>query len=153
MGELLNQLGHLFLESVPTVVFVFLLLVILEKLFFQPVTALLKKRQEATQGALARARELAATAETKAREYEEALQLARQEIYRQREAQRRASLLEHDEALKGARAQSEKLQKEAQVHLAGEIARVKAELEKTCGGLAEEITTTVLGTAESAGTA
>ena len=49
----------------------------------------MKQREELTVGALARAREQAAAAETKTREYEEAFQAARQEVYRQREEDRR----------------------------------------------------------------
>src|ERR1700722_20033387 len=103
MSEILSQLEHLFLPSVPTVVFVFLLFVILERIFFRPLVSVLKQRAEATVGALARAREQAAAAEAKSREYEEAFQAARQEVYRQREADRRASLAERDATLQKAR--------------------------------------------------
>ncbi len=60
MGDTFRQLGHLFLQTVPTVVFVFLLFVILDRIFFRPLTAVLKRREESTLGALARAREQAA---------------------------------------------------------------------------------------------
>ena len=93
MGDILNQLEQLFLQSIPTVIFVFFLLVILDWLFFRPLTRVLREREEATVGALARAREQSAAAEDKAREYEAAFQAARQEVYRQREAERKAALL------------------------------------------------------------
>ena len=57
MGDTFRQLGHLFLQTVPTVIFVFLLFLILDRIFFSPLTAVLKKREELTVGALARARE------------------------------------------------------------------------------------------------
>ena len=76
MGDILSQLSHLLVQSLPTVVFVFLLTVVLDWLFFKPLTGVLKQREEATVGALARAREQAAAAEAKAREYEAALQAA-----------------------------------------------------------------------------
>src|SRR5207247_10774395 len=91
MGDILSQLSHLLVQSLPTVVFVFLLTVVLDWLFFKPLTGVLKQREEATVGALARAREQAAAAEAKAREYEAALQAARQEVYRLQEADRRAA--------------------------------------------------------------
>jgi F0F1-type ATP synthase membrane subunit b/b' len=145
MGEMFSQLGHLFLQTVPTIIFVFLLFVILDRLFFRPLTAVLKKREELTVGALARSRELAATVETKARRYEETFLAARQEVYRQREAARRASLAERDAALQQARSQSEAMIRDAQVALAAEVARAKVELETACQSLAEEISQTLVG--------
>ena len=72
MLEILRQLGHLFVRSIPTVISVFFLLLVLERLFFRPLLEVLKKREEATRGALVRASEQAAATEAKAREYEEA---------------------------------------------------------------------------------
>src|SRR5574337_186650 len=146
MEEILSQLEHLFVQSIPTVVFVFLLLVILDRIFFQPVTAILKKREEATTGALARAREQAAAVETKSREYEAAFQAARQEVYRQREAARRVNLAEHENTLKRARAQSEAMLDEAQKKLTAEVGSVKGELEGPCRALGREIAEAILGT-------
>ena len=68
MGDTFHQLGQLFLQATPTMLLVFLLFVILERIFFRPVTAVMKKREELTVGALARARAQAAAAESKARE-------------------------------------------------------------------------------------
>ena len=65
-------------------------MLILDRFFFRPLTAVLKKREEETTGAMARAREQTAAAEEKARQYEAAFQAARQEVYRQREADRRS---------------------------------------------------------------
>ena len=64
MGDMFHQLGHLFLQATPTVILVFLLFLILDRIFFRPVTDVLKQREELTVGALARAREQAAAAET-----------------------------------------------------------------------------------------
>jgi F-type H+-transporting ATPase subunit b len=144
MGDMFRQLGYLFLQTVPTFVLVFLLFLILDRIFFRPVTAVLKRREESTLGALARAREHAATAESKTREYEEAFQAARQEVYRQREAERRASLAERETALQNARGQAEAMIREAQAKLAGEVARAKAELDRACRPLAEEISQSLL---------
>ncbi len=145
MGDTFRQLGHLFLQTVPTVVFVFLLFVILNRIFFRPLTAVLKKREELTVGALARAREQTAAVESKTREYEEAFQAARQEVYRQREADRRTHLTERDAALLRAREQAEALIREAQAKLAEEVARTKSELQIACRPLAEEISQSLVG--------
>ncbi len=127
MGVIFDQLGHLFLQAIPTVILVFLLFVILDRIFFHPLTAVLKQREELTVGALARSREQAATAETKTHEYEEAFQAARQEVYRQREAERHTNLEQRDAALRNAREQAEVLIREARAALAAEVAHTQAE--------------------------
>jgi len=57
MGDILSRLGHLFVQSTPTVIFVFLLLVVLDRLFFRRLTEVLREREARTSGALERARE------------------------------------------------------------------------------------------------
>jgi len=144
MGDIFRQLGELFVQTIPTVGFVFLLFAILDRVFFRPLGAVLKKREDATQGALERARADAATAEAKAREYEEAFQAARQELYRQREADHRSALAEREAALQKARQHAEALLREAQAKLAGEVAMVKADLETACRSLAQQISHTLV---------
>ncbi len=145
MGAIFSQLGHLFLQTIPTVILVFLLFVILDRILFRPLTAVLKQREDSTVGALARAREQATAAETKARQYEEVFQVARQEVYRQREADRRTNLEQRDGALRIARDQAEVLIREARTALAAEVARAKTELDATCQPLAEEISESLVG--------
>ena len=149
MGDILNQLGQLFLQSIPTVVFVFFLLVILDWLFFRPLTQILRKREDVTVGALARAREQSATAENKAREYDAAFQAARQEVYRQREAERKAALRERETTLQEAREKSEIWRQGAQATLRKDVEAVKQDLQAACRSLAQEITEVVLDTAPS----
>ncbi len=145
MGAIFSQLGHLFIRTIPTVILVFALFVILERIFFRPLRAVLKHREDSTVGALARAREQAAAAEAKAKEYDAAIQAARQELYRQREADRRKNLGQRDEALRRGREQAEALIHDGQAELAREVSRTKAELEAACQSLAEEISQNLLG--------
>lgn len=145
MGKILSQLGQLFLESTPTVIFVFLLLVILDRLFFRRLGEVLKQREEATRGALARAREETALAETKWREYERAFLAARQEVYRLREAERREALREREKALEQARRQTETWLKESQTVLAAQVRAARTELDRACHTLGGEIAATILG--------
>jgi F-type H+-transporting ATPase subunit b len=145
MAEIFRELGYLFVQTIPTVIFVFLLFIILDRIFFRPLLAVMKQREEATVGALARAKEQAEAAEEKAHQYEEAFQAARQEVYRQREAERRAGLDERANTLKKAREQAEGTIKDAQANLAAEVTRTKAELESAYRSLAEEITQNILG--------
>ena len=145
MGAIFSQLGHLFLQTIPTVILLFLLFVILDRIFFRPLTAVLKQREDSTVGALARAREQATAAETKARQYEEVFQAARQEVYRQREVDRRTTLERRDAALQKARDQAEVLIRDARAALAEEVVRAKAELDAACQPLAEEISQSLVG--------
>ena len=55
MGGILSILANLFVSTVPTVLFVFLLFVIFNQFLFKPLTAVMKKQEETT-GAMGRAR-------------------------------------------------------------------------------------------------
>jgi len=145
MGEILSRLGQLFVQSTPTVIFVFLLLIILDRLFFRRLDEVLREREEATRGALARARKETAAAETKWQEYESAFQAARQEVYRQREIDRREGLAESQNSLEKSRQQTESWLKDAQGKLSVEVESAKKELNRTSQSLAMEIVETILG--------
>jgi F-type H+-transporting ATPase subunit b len=147
MEGVLSQLAQLFIQTIPTVIFVFVLYVILSRFFFKPLTAVLKKREEETQGAMACAHAQAAAAEEKTRQYEAAFQAARQETYRQREAAGRSTREDREATLKRAHRQSEALLSEAQASLAAEVARSKQDLQNLCQSLGQEIAETVLGSA------
>jgi len=151
MGEIFQQLGHLFLQTIPTVIFVFVLFFVLDRIFFRPLTAVLEQRDEATRGALARARDQVAEAHKRAEKYEAGFQVARQEVYRQHEAERRVSLADREAALKKSRDQAEVMIREAQAKLAEELARAKGELEAACHPLAEEIYQNLVGSASPTG--
>jgi F-type H+-transporting ATPase subunit b len=145
MEGVLSELAQLFIQTIPTLIFVFVLYVILSRFLFRPLTAVLKKREEETQGAMARARAQTVAAEEKARQYEAAFQAARQETYRRREAAGRAILEDREATLKRARQQSEAMLSEAQASLAAEVAQRKGELLSTCQVLGQEIAQTILG--------
>jgi F-type H+-transporting ATPase subunit b len=144
MEAILQKIGHYFVLSLPTVLFVFLLLLILDRVFFRRLEAVLEEREAATRGALKRAREETARAHEKWREYESAFQAARQEVYRLREADRREALRERDEALKRAREEAEAWLRAAQTDLAAETESAKRELEQGSRALAVQIAEAVL---------
>jgi|SRR5579875_1238291 len=148
MGDTLRLLQHDFLSSIPTIVFVILLLAILERLFFRPIAKTMEKRAERTVGALERAKEQVAAAEAKSRQYESALLAARQELYDRSQEERQKALAEREAALRTARERAEELVKNAQQALANEVSLARQQLSSSCQALAEEITETLL--AESA---
>lgn len=140
MGQITTQLGHLFALTIPTVIFVIFLLVVLDRLFFKPLSQTLDERVRATSGALAEARIQGAKAEEKFREYERAVQAARQEIYRQREEARNKSLNERDKRIQQARGHAESMVKDAQTDLEKETAATKVEMRVAVESLATEMT-------------
>jgi F-type H+-transporting ATPase subunit b len=144
MGQILSQLGHLFAQTIPTIIVVFFLLLVLDRIFFRPLSKTLEARARATSGALAEAREHAAAAEQKLLQYEQALQAVRQEIYRQREKSRREVMDEREGAVQKARGRAESMVKEAQDALAGELATAKADARVTVELLAKEIAELIL---------
>ena len=93
----------------------------------------------------------AVATEAKAREYEEAFQAARQEVYRLRETTRREALADRENQLAQAREKAESYLKEALEVLAAEVETVKQELGLASQPLAAEITDTVLGVGPSPG--
>jgi F-type H+-transporting ATPase subunit b len=144
MQAILSQLGHLFVRTIPTVILVYFLVLILDRLFFKPLTRTLREREEATSGVVKRARELAAETEGRLRAYEDSIREARLENYRLREAARRQSLAEREEALGHARARAEASLKKAQSELAAQIAQIKSELGGPLEALTEMVVTRVL---------
>jgi F-type H+-transporting ATPase subunit b len=151
MGDIITQLGHLLVQTIPTVVFVFALMLVLEGLFFGPLTRVLKQREEATSGALSRAREQSRAAEAKAREYEACFQAARQEVYRLREDKRRTALSEREARLRRAREESEGLIKGAQAELSRQVEAAKQDLIGESWAIADVITASVLRNAKRSG--
>jgi F-type H+-transporting ATPase subunit b len=145
MGDTFHQLGQLFVETIPTVVLVFLLFIILDRILFRPLIAVMKKRDELSAGAVARAKDEAAAVVEKTRQYDETFQAARQEVYRQRETDRQKSLEQRDAALKQVRGQAEQVIHQARTELAGEVLRTKADLDGDCIPLAEEISQSLVG--------
>jgi F-type H+-transporting ATPase subunit b len=139
MNQIANQLGHLLVQSIPTVVFVLFLLAFLDRLFFKPLSQTLDARAKATSGALAEARQQADRAEERLGEYERAIQAARQEIYQHREDVRRKSLGERDSKVQEARSRAESMVKGAQSSLDRETAIAKTELRTAVDSLATEV--------------
>ena len=148
MDETLRQVGHTFVQAIPTVIFVSVLVVILDRLFFRPVAAILKARQDATEGAREYARQKLELAEAHVKEYEAAWQKARLEVYQQREADRRGVLTEREALIRQAREHADSLVQEAQESLAAQTQVARAELGTASRALAEEIARAILGAPE-----
>lgn len=145
MGNIGQELTHAFVQAIPTVIFVALLVFILRRIFFRPLADVLKARDEQSKGAVARAKERAAQADARAAEYEALWLKARQEIYSQREAERKEAVVARDEVVRQARAKADATVKAAQVDLAGQAAQARQELAQSSAALADQIAEVVLG--------
>jgi F-type H+-transporting ATPase subunit b len=145
MTEVSGLLRQLYIHSIPTAIFVIVLFLILDRLFFRPITEVMRKRADATVGALEWARKQTNEAEAKSREYAAALHAARVELYSVRQDDRQKALAERESALKAARERGDGLVKEAQASIAAEAAAAKEQLTGASQSLALEITERILG--------
>lgn len=103
MQLILQQLGTLLLESLPTAA-LFLVLVFAYQFLVQgPMSEVLKKRRSLTSGAIEDAEKAIANAETRAAEYEEKLRHARAELFKLREQRIKQWMAEKEHALESAR--------------------------------------------------
>jgi F-type H+-transporting ATPase subunit b len=151
MGNIGQQIGQAFVQAIPTVFFVVLLVFILRRIFFQPLAAVIEERDARSKGAVARAKERAAQAEARTTEYEALWLKARQEIYSLREAERKEAVAGRDEVIRKARARAEAAVKAAQADIAAEADRAKQELGQSSAALANQIASVILAGQAPAG--
>jgi len=144
MGQIFTQIGQAFVQAIPTIFAVGLLVFILRRVFFRPLTAVLKTREEESKGAILRARERSAQAESRAEEYEAAWQKARLEVFALREADRRKTLAEREEIIGGARRHAGTMVQEAQAALGAESDAARRELAGESASLADQIVKAIL---------
>ncbi len=102
--------------------FVLLLTVILDRLLFRPILAVMKQREEAIRSARQLAERSATEARAAAAEFDRKTAAARGEIYRQMDDMRRAALAERAEVLARTRAEAD-----ADIAAAGERLRADAD--------------------------
>jgi len=142
--EILQQLGELFLEAVPTVVIVFLFYLFLRWAFFGPIQKAMGERSARIEGARAEAAKVEAEAKQELDAYNEALKKARGEIYVQQEAARQAVLDERARLLKAMRARALEEVAAAKMKTAAESAAARAEVERQAPALGAEIARAIL---------
>jgi F-type H+-transporting ATPase subunit b len=102
--------------------FVLLLTVILDRLLFRPILAVMKQREEAIRSARQLAERSATEARAAAAEFDRKTAEARGEIYRQMDDMRRAALAERADVLARTRAEAD-----ADIAAAGERLRADAD--------------------------
>jgi len=144
MEQALAALGGLVLKALPTLILVVLLHFYLRAMLYGPLEKVLKQRAEATAGVRKLAEESRVRAETRTKEYEDALRNARGEIYREQEAMRRAWRDEQSKAVAEARARANEHSAEARRAIQEEAETARLTLEARADALAEQIAGAVL---------
>jgi len=144
MQEIFQQLEAFFIGAVPTIL-LFLVLVLAYQFLIQgPLTAVLKKRRAATEGAIEDAQKAIGVAEAKAVEYAAKLRQARGEVFKIREERVKQWSAERDAAVDEARKAAAAKVSQAKAELEAEAARAKAELQASAGELARQVVRAVL---------
>jgi len=144
MDVILHQLAQLLLKAIPTFVLVLLLHFYLKAVFFKPLSKVLEKRYEATEGARKLAEQSLRDADAKTAQYEAALRAARSEIYLAQE-QIHKQLQEHEAAeLAAARQQADEAIRQAKAALAKDVEEAKAGLARESELLSNQIVASIL---------
>jgi len=143
--EILPDPWMLFLQAVPFTLTMWMLHTVL----YKPMVAYLAGRDEAIYGSRRDAETLQAKAQAKLEEYESALAAARTEATSARAEARREALVEREKKVAAAREEAEAKITEAAAAIAGEKELASKELERIAGSLAEDISLTVLPTAQT----
>jgi F0F1-type ATP synthase membrane subunit b/b' len=147
--EILNQLGELFLQAVPTVIIVFLFYFFMRWSFFNPMERVLSERHKRAEGARQEAEASRLAVQEKLRAYNETLRKARGEIFTEQEAVRRTVLEERQTAVSAARVAAQTELQAAKASLAAQVETVRVQLEQSSTGLADEIAEAILSGSSS----
>jgi F-type H+-transporting ATPase subunit b len=142
--EILQQLGELFLRSVPTVLIFLLFFVFLRWAFFTPIQKAMAERKARIEGAKAEAASVEAAARQEMDTYNAALRKARAEVYAEQEAARQAALDERALLLKTMRTRSQEEVNAAKAKITAELAAARAEIERQTPALAGDIARIIL---------
>jgi F-type H+-transporting ATPase subunit b len=144
MPAIVQQLGELFLQAVPTVLIILLFYLILRAIFFKPLLKVMAERTARTVGAQKAAEAAEAAAEENIKRYLDALKQARTQLYAEQESARKKLLDERAAQIKDARTKAAAELSAAKERLADELASARREVEATVAQLSAEIARRVL---------
>jgi F-type H+-transporting ATPase subunit b len=144
MDEILNQLGGLFIGSVPTIVFFLLLVVAYGFLVRRPLDAVLAERRKRTTGAMEQARGAISAAEAETAVFEDKLRAARTELFNARDQRLKKLAAERDAVLGEARAATQAKVQAARGSLEQGAAAARQQIESLSGELSAQILKAVL---------
>ena len=139
MQIVLQQLGQLLFDSIPTILLFVLLHFYLKRVLYRPLQQVLRQRSERIEGRLEAARKLVEQAETALAGYEATLRARRIENYRQVEARRQAALALGQQRLAQSRHDSAQAAVHARVELAAQTEEARRHLQSSADVLAGQI--------------
>jgi F-type H+-transporting ATPase subunit b len=145
MDPIVRDLLDLIIKSVPTIILFIALAIYLRAVFFKPLEKVMEERHRQTDGARELAQQALTSAEEKTSAFAKALQEARAQIQRDQEILRQQWIAEQSETVAKARAQADAQIKQAQMDIATETERTKADLESGAAALADQILARLLG--------
>ena len=144
MEQTFEALGGILLKAIPTVLILLFLHFYLKSMLFAPLRKVLQQREELTAGARKAAEASFANAERKAQEYEDKLNEARAEVYKQQEETRKQWLQDQATQASAARVRMEAAVKEARAQIAEESDTARQNLLETSEALADQIASRIL---------
>ena len=144
MDATLHALGRIVLYGLPTSFLVILLCIYLKVMYFKPFQQMLAARYEATEGARKAAGDSLARANSKAAEFDAALQQARQEIYSEQEQYLKKLRDQQAADTEAARHAAEVRLTDAREQLAKEAATARDSLASQADLLASQIADAIL---------
>ena len=144
MQEVIQQVGDLLLNSLPTLILFILLVLAYQVLIQTPLTRTLALRRGRTSGAVEDANKAIAAADAKADEYANRLRHARAEVFQVREQRLREWAQERDRQLDAARKKAQQHVLEARLALESEAADARKTLTANADQLAEQVVRAVI---------
>ncbi|MGH9864562.1 MAG: hypothetical protein ACRD4H_04035 [Candidatus Acidiferrales bacterium] len=141
---ILQQLGWLFLKSVPTIIIFLLFYWFLRANFFKPLERTLAERNARITKARADAEAVQAAAKEKVHTYEDALKEARAGVFAEQEAARQAALDERAKLLNNVRKLEQESVRKEKERIAREFEAARAQLDGESANLAGRIVKMIL---------
>lgn len=151
MDELLRQVGELLISSIPTAIGLLVVWAGYRYIVHGKLQQVLEQRHALTEGAIQRAQQEIATAESRTAEYEQRLRDARAQVYQSQQANRQRLVEQRNAALAEARQQAVEMVKSARTALEKDMLAAKQSLEQQANILADEVIERVLHTAAAVG--
>lgn len=149
--QILQQLGWLFLKSIPSIILFLLFFWFLRANFFKPLERTLAERNARISKARAEANQVQAAAKDKTQSYEEALRKARTGVFADQEAARQAALDERAELLRKARAAAQETVRVEKERIGREFDAARTQLDSETNALAGRIAERILSGAAPVG--
>ena len=144
MDKLLNDLGGIVLNALPTSIIVLILAIFVRQFYLKPLETVLAERHRLTEGARLAAEQDLHTADSKIAAYEAALDKARREIYTEQAEFLKNLHAEQAERTKAAKSTSDSTLAAVRQSIAAEAAQARAGLAARSEQLASEIADSVL---------